>query len=916
MKRLFVLCLFIVMSAQASVTNLSATRMRISIDRNATNIQVVGDAVFSNSVTFGGIKRSVWVDPTNGQDKIQADALYPSFTNAQNDMDGIFTVAGAFNASGAVAMASTLDVDGATSVAGAFNASGAVAMASTLDVDGATSVAGALNASGAVAMASTLGVTGDVDFVNLTVSTELDAKEQSDEVYALAYGSLTYAAFTNALANASDKTLVVDGGTWAITDDVTIPSNVAVSIRNGSTISVASGKTVDFVGFLDAGRCQVFAGGGVQSVSNQVAYPEWWGAVADDGVDDSSAVNKCIQYGAKVVLMAPNGVYDLDVWSGSGAYNVIEAQNDQTIDLNGSTLRLIYDSTNVQYRMFRVQNVTNFVLKNGTLVGRADLRTNAVDYGQGGYGVYIERGSRNIFLKDLEVMSMYGDGCYIDHNGYGTPENINISDCVFKDNFRNNLTIEAVTSMRVSRCDFSGASGHGPEAGVDIELNDTNVFQAVRNVVFDACSFENNSGAGLQFSVSDTNLIQNVDVEASYFRGNNVDKTGTDNRQIYIGYNRINDITFTDCEVKINSPGGSTGRGVLTRYGGKNLTFRGTRFYGASGGTSSVLGVELWGFTNTSIQNCNFHDLSHAVASSGAWPTRGVLVANCFISIDNTIADYERGIYFESNTYDTIVSKNVFVDNTTDDVAYAYGVLIRGGENHLVDGNVFSGFDAPVWINPRAAAKSCNRIIVSGNSGDAKYSAITCYSQGTVISNSVINGNVFEGNGASGYGIYATRSSDLSIGNNSLSGFDSDGIYVNGNDSNSLSGFIVSNNRIKPFAGVNQVTNYGIKLSNLSAASIVNNIVDFRDGKILSPFYTLNVTNAVFGGNIINSFFDYDSASLYSSSGGTNVRFMVAAVSAANTNTAPTYIGEEIYDSSAWYKAKGLTTNDWLQISN
>ncbi|NCU40141.1 hypothetical protein EOL73_00090 [Candidatus Saccharibacteria bacterium] len=68
------------------------------------------------------------------------------------------------------------------------------------------------------------------------------AMVKSDEIYARSYGARTLATLNKALdaIGSAEKTLVVDGGVWSITDDVTIPENVTLDVRKGST------KSLDF----------------------------------------------------------------------------------------------------------------------------------------------------------------------------------------------------------------------------------------------------------------------------------------------------------------------------------------------------------------------------------------------------------------------------------------------------------------------------------------------------------------------------------------------------------------------------------------------------------------------------------------------------------------------------------------------
>lgn len=109
-----------------------------------------------------------------------------------------------------------------------------------------------------------------------------DIDNSGIEVNALNYGSPGYSTLTNILTKigSAQRTVILDGGTWSMTDNVSVPANVTLRIRKGSLLSPATGCTVE-VSRVDAGLYQVFGTAGTIACRPEVEEicPEWWGAV-------------------------------------------------------------------------------------------------------------------------------------------------------------------------------------------------------------------------------------------------------------------------------------------------------------------------------------------------------------------------------------------------------------------------------------------------------------------------------------------------------------------------------------------------------------------------------------------------------------------------------------------------------------
>ena len=112
-------------------------------------------------------------------------------------------------------------------------------------------------------------------------------------------------------------TIVLQPGTWTLSNDVTIPANVSLRMPKGAICAVATGKTLTINGPFQSAHYQVFSGAGtvvfgVQAVRD--ILPEWWGAVADGATDCGPAIGKAI--------VAANTMGGCNIRLGSGTYSI------------------------------------------------------------------------------------------------------------------------------------------------------------------------------------------------------------------------------------------------------------------------------------------------------------------------------------------------------------------------------------------------------------------------------------------------------------------------------------------------------------------------------------------------------------------------------------------------------------------
>lgn len=99
--------------------------------------------------------------------------------------------------------------------------------------------------------------------------------------------------------------ILLPPGTYKISSDLTLASSVR--FMSGAVLSVPTGVTVTFNGFVCANPETIFSLAGTGKVAgfkkNPEAYAEWWGAVADGTTDSLAAINAAIVAAPTVQLL-------------------------------------------------------------------------------------------------------------------------------------------------------------------------------------------------------------------------------------------------------------------------------------------------------------------------------------------------------------------------------------------------------------------------------------------------------------------------------------------------------------------------------------------------------------------------------------------------------------------------------------
>lgn len=225
----------------------------------------------------------------------------------------------------------------------------------------------------------------------------------------------------------------------------------------------------------------------------------------NDGVAIQSAVNQVVGRGGTVFI--PDGIYMVDAVTG------IKVGNNVTLRLSsGAVIKAIPNSSG-SYSILEIRNASNVSIIGGTVLGeRADHLGAA---GEWGMGITL-RAASNVVIEGVTVKNAWGDGFYVTE----LSRNIKLCSVVADNNRRQGMSIISADEVTVVDSTFKNTRGTNPQAGIDIEPNESDT---VRNVHIFNSRILNNKGPGVAIYVANHNLkasVKNVTIKGNLVVGN------------------------------------------------------------------------------------------------------------------------------------------------------------------------------------------------------------------------------------------------------------------------------------------------------------------------------------------------------------------------------------------------------------
>ncbi len=397
----------------------------------------------------------------------------------------------------------------------------------------------------------------------------------------------------------------------------------------------------------------------------------------------------------------PYFAYSEDILSLKNCKNVVIYGNNSIIKYSDGLLfgsfdpssQKAFESKEVVFANYKYAAATGFAVKiencNAIEIQQIEFDGNNAKYKIGGRfgdvgiqmisdGVYIAN-SKNISVKRLQAHHFGRDGAMVinDKDKKAIDEdNITFSDCTFKYNGRQGLSIVGGIGVHIENCEFSytgyGSIRSNPGAGIDIEEERG----LVRKVTIKNCKIKHNWGPSFVADSGDSEGVEVTDCEI----------IGINSWSIWVTKPNY---LFKNCVIR-----GS----IVHAFGNANNDTEATKFYNCTFDDSRVLNKEVYGRYLVEMNGCkrvkfisctfNAHEKKAMwIDGSANWtveekPLISSCIFNCSMKkiVDTDFIFLVRGVAFKNNTYNLINGKVSLGKRYIQD----YGLSDLGGNKTVI----------------------------------------------------------------------------------------------------------------------------------------------------------------------------------------------------------------------------------------
>ena len=289
-------------------------------------------------------------------------------------------------------------------------------------------------------------------------------------------------------------TLYFPAGSYRVKGSVSVPYKVGAVISEGAVFDVGEDGYLKFnSAAFSAPVSQIFKGEGTVSGFGSVpnVYPEWFGAVANDGKDDSDAVAKAIRGCGKVTFC--EGTYDIDksislkgATMGSGLNIIGKGSDKSKLSIGNDVIAFDAHSDGASITVFEINGVgfyekndgkTSYAVKtNGGAVQVYNCHFEGLDRGvwfdYGGYPQFENNTAKNtnvVFEISERSMFIYFEKCKAADCGTlvravvspsgGVSNGILIRDCESVNAYAEDIYITENQAVWIYNCSFTGGTG-------------------------------------------------------------------------------------------------------------------------------------------------------------------------------------------------------------------------------------------------------------------------------------------------------------------------------------------------------------------------------------------------------------------------------------------------------------------------
>lgn len=230
--------------------------------------------------------------------------------------------------------------------------------------------------------------------------------------------------------------------------------------------------------------------------------PQMFRTIQDD--DDTNAFNEAIKNLNENcnAVYVPAGIYLIN------AEESIQLKSHMNFILSEDAIIKAAPNSAKNYHIIYASNVQNVTISGGQIVGEHYEHNGSA--GEWGMGIGIYDGT-NISISNVNISNCFGDGIYLcsqhQQDSTASCRQIEIINCEFSNNRRNNLSIVSGDDITVDHCRFYHANGTTPEFGIDIETN--NAKNPCERITISNSIFEGNAQGSIAIitAANDINVI-------------------------------------------------------------------------------------------------------------------------------------------------------------------------------------------------------------------------------------------------------------------------------------------------------------------------------------------------------------------------------------------------------------------------
>jgi len=492
------------------------------------------------------------------------------------------------------------------------------------------------------------------------------------------------------------NTVVLTDGDYAIyglaerpnenNNGIQMLDNMNFTMMNGATLYIPTNESVEYAAIYMNDKENIKISGG-KIVGDRSTHIYGYNLTMEAGGLDGSG-NEVVD-GAKMRMNIPfNSADHPELFPILFRYKIIAdpSMAESTFDVFYYDQSDVFiSSTTVNFETaIQVSNDRKMkIVVNEAFFSGAELRLEHDVWATHEFGVGVDvRRSRNIEIRDMEILDTTGDAVLLLNEGGVVCENILVERCKLYNCRRLGVGVTGVINSTIRDCEIYDINGTAPEFGIDLEghLNDN--LTVINNYIYDCSSGGMIAYTGDNYKIQDNTLVNNIlkisDCDNCIMTGNLlIDTSLIVVRQLYTDTNVNNLIEGNAVYGGAISIGESTGitssnnkvyNGSYSINGADNflsvnntiysddgLTAYGYRIRGDSNGQSK--GDKISGiFTSASLRGDGLGSSVEFYNLSVSNYKLGIQVAGTKMTFNGLLMDKESST--ELNSYDIIVASS------------------------------------------------------------------------------------------------------------------------------------------------------------------------------------------------------------------------------------------------------------------